>query len=272
MLAALGNGQTAPKLVAQQGDIVVQEAITGQRLPIVLEASSEVQRTDLLIAAGASLLSLQQQAQDAGLVERVPKIGSRPNWSFDFASAPRRLSEQIEIECPAYDVEDFAQKIAVQHRSFVKWDARPGNAILTPKRTVSWFDWEHCGVGSVEDDLVWLLADEWSPISFEAEQQLLSKAERQSPYALDELTDRFRRKAFLHSVVRLSLIFDRKANGPWWNVRSAMDLDQIGVSIPHVQRLCRRMSFWANSSSDIDAFSDWIPKLLSAFENLKDTP
>ncbi|WP_372885297.1 phosphotransferase family protein [Shimia sp.] len=254
-LRALAPAGTVPGLVAQEGRLVIQTWVAGRRLTEALEAADQAGRAALLTAAGEGLLDLQQRGASAGLLGLAPGIAERPGWLLDFASAPMRLAEDRGLPQPGFDHWAVADRLRRRHAAFVKWDARPGNALLLPPEAVSWIDWEHCGVGSPEDDLVWLLADEWAPISPVAEGRLLARAAQQGPFGADELTYRFRAKAILHSAIRLSLIFRRKGDGPWWNPRSAMRLDRVGVSPAHVRRLCRRAAGW---SAETEGFSQLV--------------
>ncbi|WP_171021806.1 phosphotransferase [Parasedimentitalea maritima] len=247
VLEKLSSTGFVPSLVGRRRDILAQELICGNRLSHELERAYANNRERLLIQSGSTLLDLQEAGKQVGLNKYAPLIGDRDGWFLDFAKSPLRLAKLVNAPVPNYDAEALAKRISPKDLTFVKWDARPGNALFTPKGKVSWFDWEHCGCGSPEDDLVWLLADEWTPINKPAEEFLLQKIAQENSSSLDELSARFRSKAILHSAVRLALIFSRKGSGPWWNVKSAMMADRVGVSLPHVRRLCRRASGWSAS-------------------------
>jgi len=262
VLEKLSSTGFVPSLVGRRGGMLAQELVCGNRLSHELEMGDANDRERLLIQSGSTLLDLQEAGKQAGLNKYAPPIGNRDGWFLDFAKSPLRLAQLVNAPPPNYDAEALAKQISPKDLTFVKWDARPGNALLTPNGTVSWFDWEHCGCGSPEDDLVWLLADEWTPINEPAEDFLLRKAAQKSRSTLDELSARFRSKAILHSAVRLTLIFTRKGSGPWWNVKSAMEADRVGVSLAHVRRLCRRSRRW---SADLEGRVDLI-ELFTATE------
>lgn len=270
VLSKLGSTKAVPGLILQSGRYVVQECVSGQRFPEVLETSSEKVRTERLFSAGKTLVELQKAGLEQGLITQAPAIGDRPKWYEDFASAPLRLAEQMGFEDPVFNVPAVVEKIRPKDAAFVKWDSRPGNCISTNDMDVIWFDWEHCGVGSSEDDLVWLLADEWAPISLKAEQDLLRLAAENGSLSLDEMTFRFRAKAVIHSAIRLGLIFHRKGDGPWWNARSAMKFDHVGVTLPHVRRVCRRAQIWASESPGLDGLFDVFDRTLDYAELLPD--
>ncbi|MFY0682702.1 MAG: phosphotransferase [Thalassovita sp.] len=250
VLETLSPQGFVPDLIAHTGQFVVQQEITGRRLTEALELSSAPAREALLKQAGQSLLDLQVLGGKTDLLLSAPKIGDRPNWFRDFAAVPAQLAQQLGHAIPDYDAATVATKLQSTHPAFVKWDARAGNALYTEQDEVVWFDWEHCGVGAVEDDLVWLLADEWSPISPAAEAHLIDQAAAISPEPRHRIEERFLLKVVLHSMVRLGLIYARKADGPWWDARSAMANDNVGVSPAHVRRICRRARRWCDQIKD----------------------
>ncbi|NRB17833.1 MAG: phosphotransferase [Rhodobacteraceae bacterium] len=251
VLSQLAVSNLVPELLFQDEEFIVQELIDGRRLTWALEVATSEDRQLMLIDAGSGLLSLQEKAKACGLQYMVPKIGVRPGWVEDFAQTPLRAANLLGVLQPDYDVSQIIRLMERRSPAFVKWDARPGNAIVQQDGTISWFDWEHCGVGSVEDDLVWLFADEWSPISEAAEDAILDQAAATHGVSLDELSARFRIKAVLHTLIRLILILDRKGDGPWWSIEKALEYDRVGVSQPHVHRLCKRALRWADQTKEL---------------------
>ncbi|MDG2340317.1 MAG: aminoglycoside phosphotransferase family protein [Paracoccaceae bacterium] len=245
VIRALHPSGYVPELLGVKGKFVLQSMIEGGRLTAAMENAPLDGRKALLMAAGQSLLSFQKLGADAGLTNLAPQIGEREGWMFDYAQTPYRLAGLVDYTVEHYDAEAIATRLKAKERAFVKWDARPGNALLDESGRVVWIDWEHCGVGSAEDDLVWLLADEWSPISEEAEGSLLETLSAMSDLTPDETAFRFHAKAVLHSMIRLQLIFRRKGDGGWWNVRQSMEHDRVGVSRAHVRRVVTRAKRWA---------------------------
>ncbi|NRB20266.1 MAG: phosphotransferase [Rhodobacteraceae bacterium] len=258
VLDRLGPSKLVPPLVVRDKDFVVQGVIEGERLTQSLESASKESRKRQLIQAGKTLLELQNSGEKAGLLSVVPQIGQRAGWMEDFVRTPTRLADFISLELSGFDEMSVLAVIKRRVPAFVKWDARPGNAMTTEDGQIVWFDWEHCGCGSVEDDLVWLLADEWTPICQEAEQKLLSLAARSKNLSVDELIHRFRMKAVLHSLIRLLLILERKGDGPWWSVQSSMKYDRVGVSLPHVNRVCRRAMGWIEETPELHGLAPLI--------------
>lgn len=263
VVRALQPSGHVPELLGVKGHFVLQSMIEGGRLTSAMENAPRIGRTALLLAAGQSLLGFQSYGADAGLVSFAPRIGQRDGWILDYAKTPFRLAEMIDHPIEHYSAEAIAERLNPKAPAFVKWDARPGNALLDETGRVVWIDWEHCGVGSAEDDLVWLLADEWSPISEEAEDKLLDALAASSDFSRDEAAFRFHAKAVLHSMIRLQLVFRRKGDGPWWNVRQSMEHDRVGVSQAHVHRVVTKAKRWALMYPELQMLAE----LLDATEN-----
>lgn len=268
VLRTLGDSPSVPELLGHKGNFVLQSKLDGQRLSEGLEFADRETRKKLLISAGKSLIELQVKANENGLLTEAPRIGDRKDWHLDFSKAPDRLAEQISVTAPSYDPQALASNISVRLPSFVKWDSRPGNAMVDTKGTVGWFDWEHCGVGSAEDDLVWMLADEWSPNVPEAEFELLKHLAITHETDFEILVPRFHTKAVLHSIIRLGLILRRKGDGPWWNAASSLENDRVGVSPAHVKRVVNRACRWAGAQPHLRSLSDFLRQVNEYAENL----
>ena len=238
-LRTLAPTGSVPKLVAHEGDFVLQSVVAGTRLTQALEDGDANRRTRLLSEAAETLIGFQEITAKRGLTHSAPRIGNRDNWYRDFAKSPIRLADQFGQQLTSYNVDEIEKIILPVQSAFVKWDARPGNAVVHENRSI-WFDWEHCGVGSIEDDLVWLFADEWSPIAHEVQAESISGLAELHGSDEADLARRFAVKAVLHSCIRLELIFRRKAQGGWWNPVEAMAHDRVGVTRGHVKRVCIR--------------------------------
>lgn len=240
---------------------VIQDYVEGDRLTQKLELGDDKTREKWLTLAGKTLVKLQAAGRESGLKNLAPKIGSRSGWHTEFATSPIRLADQLGVARPKVEIEAIASRLHTNQSAFVKWDARPGNALVSPQGSVIWIDWEHCGIGSLEDDLVWLLADEWSPISPVSEENLLHHLGSVSGISTDEITYRFRTKAILHSTIRLGLIYRRKGDGPWWNPRTAMQFDRVGVTFAHVRRVCQRAAAWSRETKGFGDIAGFLESL-----------
>jgi hypothetical protein len=135
-----------------------------------------------------------------------------------------------------------------------------------PNAALCWFDWEHCGLRSSSDDLVWLLADEWSPPSPKVENDALLECADQSSQFLSKIRASFYTMGVLHSFYRLALIVNRKGLGPWWDHAECLKLDRIGVTRGHVKRLCDRGIRWSEHASHLTPFRPLFAKIPDALD------
>lgn len=240
VLNGLGQSGLVPRLVRLHENVVVQRKLEGNRLTEVLEFASLEKRKNLLVDAGLGLIELQKMGRASGLEEIAPKLGRTNDWATKFVMSPIRLAQALGLHEPRYNIDDVLPLLASVPEGFMKWDARPGNAMIEASGAISWFDWEHCGVAPCDSDMAWLLADEWSPDVVAAQRILILETAKSFGISEEPLFKAFAARAILHTTIRLSLIFNRKGEGPWWNTKSAMANDLVGVSVAHVRRLCQR--------------------------------
>jgi len=272
-LRTLGNaGMPVPGLLASDGRLFFQQDVGQQRLSESLQAcTTSRERLTLLDGAVVGLSQMQHCATEAGLDSRVPLLGSDEKWRQQFAELPQTIGQFLKVATPAIDTDAVVDVLAVHRPRFVKWDARPGNALVDANGTVIWVDWEHCGARNRLDDLAWLLTDEYNVDDEAAEGQLFDRH-------LDKFKDgRDADDAFeylmvygtLHTCVRLGLILDRKVNnkgdrkgygenkGDWWDAQYCLSRDKIGVTQMMAERQCQRASRWAANSKQLNNLSEW---------------
>jgi len=266
-LEALAETGRVPHFVQRDGAYVVQQAVDGVRLTETLERSSPQERMVVLKEAGETLALFKTNFLETGFDTRFPQIACRPNWHRDFAASPIRLANALNMRRPSYSVETVSATISTRVESFCKWDARPGNALVSGGQSV-WFDWEHCGFASAEDDYVWLFADEWSPICHAAEETCLRTVAELYAVPFDDMLLRFRMKALLHTTIRLALIFRRKGEGGWWDPVEAMQHDRVGVTRAHVRRLCQRGIIWAEQVAEMACFRAFFEEIEALSEQV----
>ncbi|AKO96994.1 Phosphotransferase enzyme family [Marinovum algicola DG 898] len=243
ILRRLGRDGLSPRLIGRKGALVVQAHVAGRRLSEHLDTADPTEAEALMARAAEALIAAQAVAAREGLSGRVPVIGARPGWATDLAHAPAQLARSHGLPVPEADFGALLEADPKPH--FIKWDARPGNALVTESGAVCWIDWEHAGARSPVDDLVWLFADEWAPeapVALEAALAQLSERDGTPPEALRA---QFIARAVAHSSVRLSLIFARKGEGPWWRHAACLQHDRVGVTPGHVRHVAGRASVWA---------------------------
>ncbi len=261
VLRHLGPLGLTPALVARSGNVIVQEFIEGDRLPVAMARLPAGGRQALMRRAADALIDAQIAAADAGLSELVPMIGARPGWDADLAMATTRLGQTLALDVPHHEFGSALSLAQGTTRQFVKWDARPGNAIVTPNGSVCWIDWEHAGARRPVDDLVWFFADEWAPDAAQAlghALERLAESSRTDPAALRR---QFIAMAVAHSCMRLLLILNRKAGGSWWNHAECLKYDRIGVTPAHVHHLARRAAGWSAEEESLGSLSGFFEEI-----------
>ncbi|MDG2268935.1 MAG: phosphotransferase, partial [Alphaproteobacteria bacterium] len=155
------NGAAVPAFLAYDGDWLMQEYIEGQRLPHVFAGSDDGMSRTVLTTAAQELAEIHRIAARTGLDQKVVRLSVKEDWVARLIETPARIGEAIGVESPHLDTAAISRLVQAGAPSFVKWDARPGNAMMRPDGSVVWFDWEHCGARNALDDFAWLLADEY---------------------------------------------------------------------------------------------------------------
>lgn len=241
------GGAPVPQLLAYDGTWIVQEFLPGKRLSEVLSEADEAAGTALLGSAIDGLRRSQEAAQRAGVEKELPILGEGKAWLREFVETPGRIASFLGMPAPTLPLDEAAAALAVAQPHFVKWDARPGNAIVLQGESVAWFDWEHCGRRNRLDDLAWLLCDDYTPDWPDGEARLL-EAHLESfaggGPAVDDLVY-LRLFGSFHSAVRLALIFEYKDDGPWWDADDCLAFDKVGVTREVALRHSRRGARWA---------------------------
>jgi len=276
-------GMPVPDLLASDGHLFFQQDVGRQRLSERLHACTTAsERLTLLDNAMVGLSNIQHCASDAGLDRVVPTLGGDNAWRLQFAELPQTIGQFMGLTAPAVNTDAVIETLVVRHPRFVKWDARPGNALVNASNEVIWVDWEHCGARNRLDDLAWLLADEYNIDDAASESELLNrhldkfKDERDSNTAFEYLMV----YGTLHTCVRLGMILHRKDRNKggreghgknkrdWWDAEYCMAGDKIGVTQEMAVRQCQRASRWAANSSLLNDLSKWFNQVEHAIVRL----
>lgn len=254
------QGTPAPRLLGYDDDrLLLQEKLQGPRLAQAMHTASPDEVSRLLDAALAALSASQRAGSAESLEDEMPPLGGDRDWIDDFLRRPLVIGGYLQARPRRPRIDELRTLLRIRRPRFIKWDARPGNAIATTERGVAWFDWEHCGVRNRIDDAVWLLADEFTPDDADVEERLLDAhieafADGQSTDAAREY---FYAYGVFHSVVRLGLILSYKKDEPWWDTDYCLAHDKAGVSLDCVLRLAARARRWAGRSSTARPLADW---------------
>lgn len=250
VLKALGeHGASVPKIYGFDGTYLLQQDLGTTRLSQALHAGGgKDEIKQLLDAALSSMAAYQEASRSTNLVEQLPKIGHELNWRQALSKVPFELAEFTGIEPPEYDADAVAELLSVKTPSFVKWDSRPGNALISKSGKGYWFDWEHCGVRNAVDDLVWLMADEFVTFDKRMETDLFNTYLGAFSLGMSpEETEHYvRTLGCFHTCVRLQLVLSNKGDGKWWSMTKCLDGDKVGVTKRCSRRLVWRATDWAD--------------------------
>lgn len=259
------RGAPVPKVLAFDGLWLIQEDLGGQRLPQLLDGATQKKGEAWLDAALGGLAACHAAARDAHLERTGVVIGREAKWLAQLIGIPTPLGKALDLAPPPLPEREIAEFLRVRQPSFLKWDARPGNAIGRDDGTVSWFDWEHSGCRNPTDDLAWLLGDEFIPDWPRVEQRLLKR--HLPAFATEELNGD-EAAAYLatfgtfHMCMRLTIILTFKRGGPWWDWDDALARDTVGIAHAAAQATCKRAARWAQRAPLTEALAPWLESLI----------
>lgn len=248
-----------PKVLEFDGTWLIQEDIGERRLSQALATASEAEGERWLTAALDSLLEIQDTAHTNAIGVRAPRIGTRADWIAKLLSMPQQIGEHLGVAAPELPTRELTNMLNVGEPVFIKWDARPGNAIVRKDESVAWIDWEHCGRRHPLDDLAWLFGDEYTPYWPDVENELIGPfLKKFAPTDTEDTAGAYLATfGTFHMCVRLGLILEHKGEGTWWDEDYCLIRDKIGVTAPAAKRLCTRGARWAARGSLIEAFVPW---------------
>lgn len=261
ILERLHAGGFSPKLVRQRENWVVQSFVPGDRLAVALATGGG----NAGPAAARSLALMQQAATTANLHEIVPAIGARPGWTRDLLTAGHRIAAAQGWPAPDLDLDQIETFLTSPPRTFVKWDARPGNAVVNPATSQPvWIDWEHAGLRVAADDLVWLVCDEWFPEDPELEAATIAAYQGGHGDAFDFDLDRYVRVfGVFHMLVRATLILERLRSAGWGDETRLLQLDQVGATPGRLASLCARGRRWSALSPEAGSLAGLFDRIAS---------
>lgn len=257
-----------PAVLAFEGRWLIQEDIGGERLSRRLRRVDKAEALGLQDAALASLDAVHGAAARAGLAPLCRVLGDRPGWIAELSATPARLGAFLGLEAPPLEVAAVARALARPATSFVKWDARPPNAVCTDDGRIAWFDWEHCGRRHRLDDLIWFLGDESIIDRPKDETALLNRwvprfDEGGYPMGAAEY---IMTAGALHCAVRLAIRVGNAARelrpDDW---RQSLDGGRIGALPASATRLARRGARWAGRSAAVRPLEGWYRAVLERF-------
>ena len=265
------KGANVPRLIADDGRrLLIQEEIPGVRLSQAMHEQDEegVERMSGRGAdepGGGASSRLRSRVRHAACT----RLGKSFKWLVGLLDRPAVIGNYLNVPAPRPDfLTELEALLAVRKPRFVKWDSRPGNAMVRDDGTVYWFDWEHCGSRNRLDDVAWLLADEYVPDYPDVEERLIEKhiGNFADDLSIDEA------KAVSERVWRLSFVGEA---GPDLQIPGARRLVESRV-LPcrrqgrrdlekHAARLSTRER-WANRNPHTVPLARWFMAIADQFE------
>lgn len=255
-----------PKFLGGSEKIFFQADVGSRRLSGEMMNAGEAGKIDIAARAFESLQRIREAGEKSGLADIVPALGADEAWVKAFLGTSVRTAKKYGIAPPEVDFQALTDRLHVPATTFLKWDARPGNASIGAKGQVFWFDWEHCGKRQGMEDYAWLAGDEFWPVGCDdavailQEQLPRDRASKDLEYLGLFIT--------FHIIQRLTIIHRRFTKAGWVNAAKAMKYDKIGVDPELGKRLCRHGAGWADRSVLTRPMIRWFDECSAAFDGM----
>lgn len=260
----------APRLLGtNHSRILIQEEIKGERLSLALRDADETTCHELMRATLRSLAAVHRAATTENLEAVVTALGDQDDWIQGLLERPYILGKKLGVRAPKLDTNALVRRLRIVEPQFIKWDSRPGNALVNPDGEVRWFDWEHAGKRNRMDDVAWILGDEFIPDFPDVEKELLDTLEPEfaGPMIDTDARDYLMAYGTFHMIIRLGLIL-KHMDGKWWDLDYCIDKDKIGVTLLCAQRLCFRGARWSSQCALTEELTPWFEKVSRHIETL----
>lgn len=253
-----------PHLIASKNNYLIQQDVGRHRLSERLRSANEQEVPRLLGASLESLCTIHEIGKQSDALQSIVVLGQKLRWLQTFVGSAERLGAQLKISAPTLQFDKLVKMLEIEHPTLIKWDARPGNAIVHESGKVIWIDWEHCGKRHPLDDVAWLLTDEYTPDIEAVENQLISKIipSFANGFSEQRALEYLAVYGTLHSCIRLGLILRYHAEKGWWDYDYCLKFDKVGVVQELAQRVARRAARWAQRSELTKDLSPWFDDVL----------
>ena len=270
VLRALGYTGHVPRLKAQADRWIIQEHCPGERLSVLLDGAQQMpERENAVSTAIKGLLETADATRSAGLDAWLPVIGAEPGWHVKRLSAANRLSQTLSIPAPDVDLDVLVDAMSGPRDSFIKFDARPGNALIQGPSCV-WVDWEDCGFGRALEDLAFLICDEWMPLDGAGEERLISQwlPHFKGADSIDNARRALTIYGVTHMLIRLHMAFThRLQSGAWWDRAECLSSDLTGNTAEEMRRLCDRIIRWSEPVAELRPYRAWVNIIIDIVES-----
>lgn len=253
-----GSGAPVPKLLDVAEGVLFQTDLGSTRLTAELMRREGAAREALVEEVFESLWQIKDLVWSTGFLQEVRPIATAQVWLERFASQPRHIAANFGLPAPAFDSEAFARKLRVPAGTFVKWDARPGNAALDSDGRVHWFDWEDYGRRGGIEDFAFLIGDEFWPVDVDTSLRLFAATNRM---ANDGTVQQLARFAMLCAAQRLRYMRDQWNEHGWISEGLARRYDRIGGSEGLIAPICDRAAALADLDPVSRPLAEWFRSL-----------
>lgn len=266
------RGAKVPSVLAFNGRLLFQEDFGRRRMSLILKKVNPIHGERILNSGLISLADIHARGRAAGLDKLVATLGEGDDWLRYLVDRPRVLGQFLGIPAPKLPVEQLLRLLRVSEASFIKWDARPPNAIVLADGTTGWIDWENCGRRNRLDDLAWFFGDQSVPDWPDVEERLIRQhlPVFNDHMSLDRAHEYLAAFGSLHMCVRLGQILNReKKRGlqGWANQAHADELSQRAML--SAQRTSIRASRWAGRSPLLGSMALWLQQVADKMVNVK---
>jgi thiamine kinase-like enzyme len=250
-----------PNLLNSSGHWLVQEYITGNRLSSSLNTKNKNLYSDYIYNGISSLIHLQEIAKKIHLGTSAWPICSKTAWKELEVSSLSSISNLTRLPLPRIDKNKIIDLLTINPSSFIKWDARPGNAIVGHKQRIFWIDWEHSGLRAGIDDLIWFLTDEWVSLKPQVELEIIS--EFINYFNDEEVSVSLERYLWVfgttHMCGKLLKIIEHQKKINKWQERSfCLTFELMGVTLQESQNLATKAARWAGQDKLTRPLVPWL--------------
>ena len=258
-----------PEVKAFNGVVLIQEDLPGTRLSSALKRAPVEHYERLATEALDSLVEIHTAADLACLDQAVPLLGYHHKWLSGLIEQPAIIGNYLKLPCPNPPINEIYDLLTIMRPRFIKWDTRPGNAMVDENNKISWFDWEHCCARNRLDDMVWLLCDEIMPYHPEAEERLIAAFLPQFADGADLNYAHAYLRVFgiLHMSVRLGGIISEKGDRPWM-LEGDSEFHLAEDALVQAKRLCDRAANWSKKSIYPNSMAHWFNELSALLSRL----
>ncbi len=253
-------GANVPRPLGLQDGWSFQTDAGSRRLTSALLRREGAARDDLAAAACESLLRIKSATRGGGFLAGLPVIANGADWLTRFADGPRHLGRLLHRSAPDYDAQALAGGMTSLPLSFIKWDARPGNAALSDDGRVIWFDWEDYGRRAGVEDAAFLVADEFWPISAARSLEILDA----TGFVTGRRLPLFLRFAVLHAVHRCRLIVAQRDRHGWADPDHARRYDRIGTDPDLLATCAANGAVLATRDALTEPLARWLDEIAHA--------